>query len=172
MSALKIVEGQMLSEPVWLIIICLSERRWPIRRPLKDIKVWCHHLHFSAITSASKSWQWLWCNSFHFSPFSPLLELFASLSISIILSFICHHSDVTHLKKHDNQKTLKLNEGWQKRSKQFLLWTSIRTILSIGVSGCKGKDGNCIRRLIWPGGEQIEINELIKSKQTPRQTAH
>lgn len=26
--------------------------------------------------------------------------------------------------------------------------------------------------LVVPGGEQIEINELIKSKRTPRQTAH
>lgn len=38
------------------------------------------------------------------------------------------------------------------------------------------KDGNCIGSrffdLAVPGGEQIEIDELIKSKQTPRQTAH
>lgn len=172
MAPVETPEWQVLSDLVWLIVVWCLLRRWPIRRPLKDTKVWCHHLQFSAVTSASKAG--------YDSDVIPLIfSIFyssSSLSITIRLYYffhICFTFRYRLSQKHFNQKTLRLNEKPRKVN-SFFCGLQL-DYLSIGLSGCKVKDWNCIHSrldLAVPGGEQIEIDELIKSKWTPRQTAH
>lgn len=83
----------------WLIIVCCLLRRWSTRLPLKDAKVWCHHLQFSAITSARV---WLWCNS---SDYTHLLH--SSSSLSVILYLYHHFFNIPPFRHYLSQKHFK-----------------------------------------------------------------
>lgn len=66
MDSVEIAEWQVLSDSVWLNVVWSLQRRWLIRRPLKDTKVWCHHPPVFSHYISQSAWLRLWCNSSQF----------------------------------------------------------------------------------------------------------
>lgn len=145
MANVETLERQVLSDPFWLIGVCCLLRRWPMRRPLKDTEVWCHHLRFFSCYISRWSWWWLWCNSSHFPPFSSPRHFPASPSVSVIAPFPL--TPPFNL-LFQNISSRKPPRGWsrdkQRRGNSFFSGLQL-DYLSIEVSsGCKVKDGNHI----------------------------
>lgn len=132
MAHVETLEWQVLSDPFRLIGVCCLLRRWPMRRPLKDTKVSCHHLSFSAITSASEAG----------GDSDVILFIFPHFALPIISQ---HHLHLHHCSFYlfrqylvfKNISSRKPPWGWsgdkQKRGNSFFLWTSIRLFINRSV---------------------------------------